>query len=51
MTEHKTDMNITKTDKYKKNEQQQHRTEHRTDMNIARCDTNYDRTQNRHENY
>ena len=34
MTEHKTDMNITKIDKYKKLNRNS-LTEHKTDMNIA----------------
>ena len=48
MTKHKTDMNITKIDKYKKMKSNS-MTEHKTDMNITKYNTDHDRTQNRHE--
>ena len=59
MTEHKTDMNITK---YKKLNMTEHKTdmnitkkmimtEHKTDMSITKYNTIYDRTQNRHEHH
>ena len=47
---HKTDMNITKIDKYKKMNSNS-MTEHKTDMNITKYNTDHDRTQNRHEHY
>ena len=48
MTKHKTDMNITNIDKYKKMKSNS-MTEHKTDMNITKYNTDHDRTQNRHE--
>ena len=54
MTEHKTDMNITKIEKYKK----LNMTGHKTDMNITKTEKYkkteqhfYDGAQNRHEYY
>ena len=48
MTEHKTDMTITKIDKYKKLNNNS-MTEYKTD--ILNTKTDHDRTQNRHEHY
>ena len=67
MTEHKTDMNITK---YKKLNMTEHKTdmnitkidkyknlnsysmtEHKTDMNITKDNTDHDRAQNRHKHH
>ena len=54
MTEHKTDINITKIEKYKK----LNMTEHKTNLNITKIDKYktieqrfYDGVQNRHEQY
>ena len=55
MTEHKTDINITKIEKYKK----LNMTEHKTDVNIIKIDKYkkmteqqfYDRARRRHEQY
>ena len=57
MTEHKIDIDITKIDKYKKNNNKKQKlnstsmTEHKTDVNITNIEkyktTEHDRTQNR----
>ena len=47
MTEHKTDMNITKIDKYKKLNTNS-MTEHKADINITKYNTDHDRTQKIH---
>ena len=61
MTGHKTDMNITKIDKYKTKNKNKNKlsntsmTEHKTDMNITKIEkyieTEHGRTQNSHEHY
>ena len=54
MTEHRTDMNIAKIDKYKKLKCNS-MTKHKTDMNISKIEkykkTKHGGAQNRHEHY
>ena len=62
MTEHKTDMNITKHKNLNMSERKTDMNiikklnsnsmmEHKTDMNITKYNTDHDRTKNRHEHY
>ena len=55
MTGHKTDMNITKIEKYKKTMKSIFMTEHKSDINITKIQKTeqyfFDGAQNKHENY